>query len=162
MTRQPRRCIDSKDCIATPSNKIQPPGDQLVTIIGDEHATHMPRDFVAFRLCLRRIKKSTGHRQQCTQNNSSSPSTLKCFTERWLPQLFDNDVWNDACSSFVTSSGFLIHLELSVLSIGTELILKIIELLLIELLRLPKNRSTVDCTFIFQYLFNLFYHFFVF
>ena len=38
------------------------------------------------------------------------PSTLKCFTDRWRSLSSDNDLWKDANSSFVTSSGSLIQM----------------------------------------------------
>ena len=81
MTRQPRHCFLQKKTVSRPSNRVQPLGDQLVTIIHDEYATHIPLDVVEFLLCLERIKKT----RRCTNSNarnSSWPSTLKCFTER--------------------------------------------------------------------------------
>ena len=66
------------------------------------HATHIQLDFVV------RLNKVEGcsHGRNSKARNSRWPSTLKCFIHRCSP---DKNLQNDANSTFVTSSGSLIH-----------------------------------------------------
>ena len=62
--------------------------------------------------------KSKGARRDTKNNarNTSWPSMPECFTDKWSSQPWDNELWNDAYSAFVTSSDFRIQGGLFLLS----------------------------------------------
>ena len=91
-------------------NKVQPLGDQLVTTIHDENATHIQHDVVTFLLRLKRIKKSsTGHKQQCTKLELAIPIVRQRFVQRCV-LLVRHILWFSRPEGCAVHLGSIAHL----------------------------------------------------